>query len=82
MKFEIHETARTLVTDLGKLLIIFGVIVIAVGLFLLISPKISWTGRLPGDILIKKKNFTFYFPLATSIVLSVVLTVLINLLKK
>lgn len=69
-------------TDLGKLLIIFGVIVIAVGLFLLISPKISWMGRLPGDILIKKKNFTFYFPLATSIVLSVVLTVLINLLKK
>ena len=69
-------------TDLGKLLIIFGVIVIAVVLFLLISPKISWMGRLPGDILIKKKNFTFYFPLATSIVLSVVLTVLINLLKK
>jgi uncharacterized membrane protein YkgB len=67
---------------LGKFLIVFGVIIVAVGLFLLAAPKIPWLGRLPGDILIKKKNFTLYFPIATSIVLSIILTVLINLLRK
>ena len=67
---------------LAKFLIIFGIIVTAVGVLLLISPKIPCLGRLPGDILIKKKNFTFYFPLATSIILSIILTVLINLFKK
>ena len=71
-----------IVTELGKTLIIFGIVIAAVGLFLLISPKIPWLGRLPGDILIKKKNFTFYFPLATSIVLSIIFTVLINLFRK
>ena len=69
-------------SDLGKFLVIFGIVIAAVGLFLLISPKIPWLGRLPGDILIKKKNFTFYFPLATSLVLSIIFTVLINLFRK
>ena len=69
-------------SDLGKFLVIFGIVIPAVGLFLLISPKIPWLGRLPGDILIKKKNFTFYFPLATSLVLSIIFTVLINLFRK
>lgn len=67
---------------LGKFLIVFGVIIVAVGLLLLAAPKIPWLGRLPGDILIKKKNFTLYFPITTSIVLSIILTVLINLLRK
>ena len=67
---------------LGKFLIIFGIMVIVVGLLLIVAPKIPWLGRLPGDILIRKKNFTFYFPLATSIILSIILTVLINLLRK
>ena len=68
--------------DLGKFLVIFGIILVAVGLILLAAPKIPWLGRLPGDILVKRKNFTFYFPIATSIILSIVLTVLINLFKK
>ena len=68
--------------DFGKLLILFGTIVVIVGIILLISPKIPWLGRLPGDILIRRKNFTFYFPLATTIILSVILTVLINLFRK
>ena len=66
----------------GKFLIIFGVVIVAVGLLLLVSPKIPWLGRLPGDILIKRKNFTFYAPIAISVILSIVLTVLINILKK
>jgi hypothetical protein len=68
--------------DFGKFLILFGTIVVIVGIILLISPKIPWLGRLPGDILIRRKNFTFYFPLATSIILSIILTVLINIFRK
>jgi hypothetical protein len=68
--------------DFGKFLILFGTVVVVVGVILLLSPKIPWLGRLPGDILIRRKYFTFYFPLATSIILSVILTVLINLFRK
>lgn len=67
---------------IGKFLIIFGIIIVAVGVLLLISVKIPWIGRLPGDIMIQKKNFTFYFPLATSILISVVLTFLFWLIGR
>lgn len=61
---------------IGRFLIILGIIIVAVGGLLLFSGKVPWLGRLPGDIIIQKKNFTFYFPLATSILLSVILTLL------
>ncbi len=64
------------IQHIGKFLIILGVIIIAVGALLLLSGKVPWLGRLPGDILIQKKNFTFYFPLATSIIVSIVLTLI------
>ncbi|MFZ6017689.1 MAG: DUF2905 domain-containing protein [Nitrospirota bacterium] len=59
---------------IGKFLVILGIIIVAVGGVLLFSGKIPWLGRLPGDIIIQKRNFTFYFPLATSILLSLILT--------
>jgi hypothetical protein len=58
----------------GKILIIIGIVAIALGGLLLLSGKIPWLGRLPGDIVVERKNFTFYFPLGTSILLSVILT--------
>jgi hypothetical protein len=67
---------------LGKLLILLGVFVILIGLLLLFGEKIPWIGRLPGDFLIRKKNFTFYFPLTTSILISIILTLLITLFRK
>jgi hypothetical protein len=67
---------------IGKSLIILGVIIIAVGGLLLLSGKFHWIGRLPGDIVIQKKNFTFYFPLATSILLSLLLTLVFWLLRR
>ena len=67
---------------LGKMLILLGVFVILVGLFLLFGEKIPWIGRLPGDIIIRKKNFTFYFPIVTSIIISIILTLLFTLLRK
>jgi hypothetical protein len=68
--------------DIGKMLIIFGVASIVIGGILMLSGKVPWIGRLPGDILVQKKNFTFYFPLATSILISILLTLIFWLLKK
>ena len=67
---------------LGKLLILLGVFIILVGVFLLVGEKIPWLGRLPGDIIIRKKNFTFHFPIVTSIVISIILTLLFTLFRK
>jgi len=67
---------------LGKLLILLGVFIILIGIFLLIGDRIPWLGRLPGDFVIRKKNFTFYFPLATSIIISIILTLLFTLFRK
>lgn len=67
---------------LGKILIGFGVIMVVLGGILLLlgnlSGKVPWIGRLPGDIYIRRGNWTFYFPLATSILLSLVLTLLLS----
>ncbi|MCX7913879.1 MAG: DUF2905 domain-containing protein [Thermodesulfovibrionales bacterium] len=68
--------------NFGKILIIGGLIIIAIGALLMLSGKISWLGRLPGDIIIQKKNFTFYFPLATSILISIFLTLILWLFFK
>ncbi|MGA2774541.1 MAG: DUF2905 domain-containing protein [Candidatus Omnitrophota bacterium] len=62
--------------EIGKILILFGIILIGVGLLLTFYNKIPLIGKLPGDILIQKKNFTFYFPLATSILLSIILSLI------
>lgn len=60
--------------EIGKALIIFGIVLIGAGLILVFFNKIPYLGKLPGDILIQKKDFTFYFPLATSILISIVLS--------
>ena len=67
---------------LGKMLILLGVFIILIGFLLLIGEKIPWIGRLPGDIIIRKKNFTFYFPIVTSILISIILTLLFALFRK
>ncbi|WP_447968638.1 DUF2905 domain-containing protein [Nitrospira sp. M1] len=74
-------------SGLGKLLVIMGLSVVSVGvLFLLLSKwplaGNGWLGRLPGDILIKRENFTFYFPLATSILISVIGSALVYFFMK
>ena len=64
---------------LGRTLVIAGLVTVALGLGLIIGPRIPWLGRLPGDIVVERERFTFYFPIVTSIVVSVVLTVLLTL---
>ena len=69
-------------TQFGKVLIIIGTLLILVGLVLYYFDKIPFLGKLPGDILIKKKNFTFYFPVVTSIIISIILTLIFYLISK
>ncbi len=66
-------------SELGKSLLLFGVVLAALGIFLMIGPKVPRVGRLPGDIVIERKNFQFYFPLGTCLLLSLLLTLLFRL---
>ncbi len=66
----------------GKTLIIIGAVVMGLGALLLLSGKLPWIGRLPGDIIVQKKNFSFYFPIATSIILSILLTLIFWLIGR
>ncbi len=67
-------------SGVGKLLILLGALLILVGAVLVLADKLPWLGRFPGDIYIQRPNFTFYFPLTTSILLSVVLSLVLYLL--
>ncbi len=60
--------------DLGKTLIILGIGLIAVGAIVVLAGKIPFLGKLPGDIYIQRKNLTFYFPIVTSLLVSVILS--------
>lgn len=66
-------------SEFGRLLIVLGLAAVAVGVIMLFLPRIPWLARLPGDIMVQRERFTFYFPLATSIIVSIVLTLLLNL---
>jgi Na+-driven multidrug efflux pump len=70
------------VTDVAKLLIVFGLVIALVGGVLLLIGRVPWVGRLPGDIHIQRGNWTFYFPLATSLLLSVALTLIFWLIGR
>jgi hypothetical protein len=65
----------------GKLLLVGGGLIAGVGLLILIFGRLG-LGRLPGDIFIQRDNFTFYFPLATMILISILLTLLVNLFRR
>jgi uncharacterized protein HemY len=73
-------------TELGKILLVFGLLMVILGVVLLaagtLSGKVPWLGRLPGDIYIKRDNWTLYFPLATCIIISIILTVIFSLFRR
>ena len=71
------------VTEIGKMLVVLGLLVAAAGLvFILIGRTHLPIGRLPGDIIYRGKHTTFYFPLATSILVSIILTLVLWLVGK
>ncbi len=68
--------------DVAKTIIVAGIILVVVGVVLLLMQKLPFAGKLPGDIVIKKDNFTLYFPLGLSIILSIIISLVLYLLGK
>jgi len=66
---------------IGKLLIICGILLLIAGLFMLFFEKVPLIGKLPGDIYIKRGNFSFYFPITTGIIISIIISILLKLFK-
>ncbi len=67
--------------SIGKIMLIMGGLIAAGGLLLLLGGRLG-LGRLPGDIIVRRENFVFYFPIVTTLVLSIVLTLLVNFLRR
>jgi hypothetical protein len=65
--------------DVGKLLIVVGVIIVLLGLAFTLGPRIPFLGRLPGDVAVNRGNVHFYFPIVTCLLLSVLATLILNL---
>ncbi len=68
--------------DIGRLLILFGILVAIIGVAIVLIGKVPGLGRLPGDIVIQQGNFSCFFPIVTSIILSILLTIVLNLLLR
>jgi hypothetical protein len=68
--------------SIGKTLLIFGIVLAAIGGLIMLGGKIPWLGKLPGDLYIQKKGFFFYFPLTTSIILSIILSLVLMILRR
>ena len=69
-------------TGLGRILILAGAVLIGVGLAVLFADRIPLLGRLPGDIRIERKGYGIYFPVVTCVAVSVVLTIILNLISR
>jgi uncharacterized membrane protein len=67
---------------LGKTLIYLGLLLVALGVILSFAGKLPWLGHLPGDITIQKERFTFYFPLATCILISVIISLVLYFFRR
>ncbi len=68
--------------ELGRFFLIVGGLLVVAGLLLTFAGKVPWLGRLPGDIVFRRGNFTFYFPLVTSLLLSLLLTLVFSLFRR
>ena len=69
-------------SDIGKIIMIIGGLLFTMGALLFFGGRMLGLGRLPGDIIIRRGNFTFYFPIVTSIVLSLLLSIIFKLLRR
>ncbi|MCS7281185.1 MAG: DUF2905 domain-containing protein [Desulfobacterota bacterium] len=67
---------------IGKILIFAGLMLVLLGIIFALGEKIPYIGKLPGDIHIKKERFSFYFPLTTSLLISLILTIIFSILKR
>ena len=69
-------------SHLGRIIIVFGLCIVLLGVFVLFAGKIPFIGNLPGDIHIRRPGFGFHFPIVTCLVLSILLTVVLNVLLR
>lgn len=69
-------------SDLGKSLVILGCIIAAAGVLLMLSGKLPWLGKLPGDIYLKKENYSVFFPLTTCILISLIISLILWFIRK
>jgi hypothetical protein len=69
-------------SELGKTLILFGLILLIVGVILSLAGKLPWLGNLPGDIAIQRGRFTFYFPITTCIIISAVISLVLYFFRR
>jgi len=69
-------------SGVGRILLIIGIVIAGIGLVLIFAGKSPWFGKLPGDFFWKGKNVSFYFPLTTSILVSIVLTLILWFINK
>jgi hypothetical protein len=79
---QLHIFSMSSFHNPGKILIVIGICLVAVGLLLLLVDKTPFLGRLPGDIFFKKNNFSFFFPLTTCLIISVLLSLLFYIFRK
>ena len=68
--------------ELGKTLIFIGIVLVVLGLIFSAAGKLPWLGNLPGDIAIQRERFTFYFPLATCILISLIITLVLYFFRR
>ncbi|MEE9185701.1 MAG: DUF2905 domain-containing protein [Candidatus Binatia bacterium] len=68
--------------SLGKALIFFGILLVVLGVIFTLGAKIPWLGQLPGDIYIRRERFSFYFPLTTCLLLSLVISLVLYLFRR
>jgi hypothetical protein len=68
--------------DVGRVLVVLGIVIAVVGLVLVLFGRLPGVGRLPGDVVVQRGNWTFYLPLGTSILLSIVLTLVLWLARR
>lgn len=69
-------------SGIGRSLIITGLVLVVAGVVITFSPRIPWLGKLPGDIHVQRENFSFFFPLTTCILLSLLLSLILWLLRR
>lgn len=69
-----------MMSSVGKLLVVMGVLLVIIGIFFWWGPKIPFLGKLPGDIYIRRGNFSFYFPVVTCILISLIITLILTLI--
>lgn len=69
-------------SDLGRALLVIGLVLAGLGALLLLAPRVPWLGRLPGDLTWRRGSLTIHAPIATSILLSIVLTIVLTLIAR